>query len=64
MYEHIAETRQLPDFLRPDSAAELAGRERRLAALRSVAGISHSALIAADEDADRVLGDEVRRRHA
>ncbi|MDR0592667.1 MAG: type II toxin-antitoxin system RelB/DinJ family antitoxin [Bifidobacteriaceae bacterium] len=64
LYEHIAATRELPDFLRPDRAAEAAVREGRLAALRSVAGISHSALIAADEDAERVLGDEIRRRHA
>ncbi|MDR2566818.1 MAG: type II toxin-antitoxin system RelB/DinJ family antitoxin [Bifidobacteriaceae bacterium] len=64
LYQHIADTRELPDFIRPDAGAEGAARERKLAVLRSVAGISHSELIAKDSDAERVLGEEIARRHA
>ncbi|MDR1186869.1 MAG: type II toxin-antitoxin system RelB/DinJ family antitoxin [Bifidobacteriaceae bacterium] len=64
LYQHMSETRQLPDFLSPDPESERAARERRLEILRSVAGISHSEAIAADADAERILGDELERRHA
>ncbi|MCL2091091.1 MAG: type II toxin-antitoxin system RelB/DinJ family antitoxin [Micrococcales bacterium] len=64
LYQHIAETRQLPDFLTAADADQArAEREHRLAALMSVAGISRSPAIATDAGTAQVLADEMRRRH-
>jgi DNA-damage-inducible protein J len=64
LYQHIAETRQLPDFLAPDPRTEQADRQRRLAVLQSVAGISHSHLLVSDADTARLLVEELESRHA
>jgi len=64
LYEHIAATRQLPDYLTaPDEAARRAERQRRLALLESVAGVSHAPAITTDEGTADVLAAEMLRRH-
>ncbi|MCL2424582.1 MAG: type II toxin-antitoxin system RelB/DinJ family antitoxin [Micrococcales bacterium] len=64
LYQHIADTRQLPDFLTAADATKARHeRERKLTALLSVAGISHSAAITTDEGTAETLEAEMRRRH-
>jgi antitoxin component of RelBE/YafQ-DinJ toxin-antitoxin module len=63
LYRELAETRELPAFLAADPGAERAERQRRLAILRSVEGLSHSDLLAGDAATERVLRDEIERRH-
>jgi DNA-damage-inducible protein J len=64
LYQYIAETRRLPDFLTDaDEIAARSERERKLTLLLSIAGLSHSPEITTDEATDRLLADEMNRRH-
>ena len=64
LYQYLAETRRLPDFLMAADADQAhAERERKLAALLSVAGISAAPAIATDEGAAQVLAAEMQHRH-
>jgi len=60
---YIARTNRLPDDLGQPAPDDLAEREARLKTLMSVAGISHAPALATDEEAQRILADEMMRRH-
>ena len=64
LFEYIARERRLPAYeAEAADGAVRADRERRLAMLETVAGISRSPAIAGDDDAAAALDAELRRRH-
>jgi antitoxin component of RelBE/YafQ-DinJ toxin-antitoxin module len=60
LYQHIATTRRLPDFIAHQGEAERARRQRALETLLSVIVPGHSD----DAGDDKALLEEMERRHA
>jgi len=64
LFEYIAREQRLPAYeVEAAQGAAHADRERRLALLETIAGISHSPAITSDDDAAALLDAELRRRH-